>query len=109
MGAEQKELQRMSENSIPVTVRIADKEYKISCPEGEHESLLVSARRVSDDMKAMRENGKALGSEKIAVMVALNIAHELINSKGVSNSDDTYLSERLDSLQQSVEMALETY
>ena len=99
----------MSENSIPVTVRIADKEYKISCPEGEHESLLASARRVSADMKTMRESGKALGSEKIAVMVALNIAHELINTEGSSNSDDAYISERLDSLQQSVDMALKTY
>lgn len=99
----------MSDNSIPVTVRIADKEYKISCPEGEHESLLASARRVSADMKTMRENGKALGSEKIAVMVALNIAHELNNAEGASKTDDTYISERLESLQQSVDLALKTY
>jgi cell division protein ZapA len=99
----------MSENSIPVTVRIADKEYKISCPEGEHESLLASARRVSADMKTMRESGKALGSEKIAVMVALNIAHKLINVEGSLSSDDVYISGRLDSLQESVDMALKTY
>jgi len=99
----------MSNNSIPVTVRIADKEYKISCPEGEHESLLASARRVSDDMKAMRKSGKALGSEKIAVMVALNIAHELINAEGSSNNDDAKLLERIESLQQSVNKTLETY
>jgi cell division protein ZapA len=99
----------MSEDSIPVTVRIADKEYKISCPEGEHESLLASARRVSTDIKTMRESGKALGSEKIAVMVALNIAHELINTEGSSNSDDSYISERLESIQQSVDTALSTY
>ena len=99
----------MSENSIPVTVKIADKEYKISCPEGEHESLLASARRVSEDMKVMRESGKALGSEKIAVMVALNIAHELLNAEGASKIDDSYVSERLDSLQQSVDIALQTY
>jgi len=99
----------MSENSIPVTVRIADKEYKISCPEGEHESLLVSARRVGEDMKKMRESGKALGPEKIAVMVALNIAHELINAESSSNTEDSYISEHLDSLQQSVDTALKTY
>ncbi len=99
----------MSENSIPVTVKIADKEYKISCPEGEHESLLASARRVSSDMKNMRESGKALGSEKIAVMVALNIAHELINMEGLSNSDDSYISERLDILQRSIDATLDNY
>ena len=98
----------MSENSIPVTVNIADKEYKILCPEGEHESLLASARRVSSDMKNMRESGKALGSEKIAVMVALNIAHELINAEG-SSSDDSSVSKRLDALQQTVDATLKAY
>ena len=99
----------MSKNSIPVAVKIADKEYKILCPEGEHESLLASARRVNSDMKNMRESGKALGSEKIAVMVALNIAHELINIEGSSNSDDSSISSRLDALQQSVDATLENY
>ncbi|MEE9309638.1 MAG: cell division protein ZapA [Cocleimonas sp.] len=102
----------MSSNSIPVTVRIAEKEYKISCPEGEHEILQASARRVSNDMKKMRESGKALGAEKIAVMVALNIAHELINahgSSGTSNADDPYISDQLESLQQTVNAALQTY
>lgn len=99
----------MSDNTIPVTVRIADKEYKISCPEGEHESLLASARRVSSDIKAMRENGKALGPEKIAVIVALNIAHELINTESASSNDNSYISESLESIQQSVDIALNTY
>ncbi len=99
----------MSDNAIPVTVRIADKEYKISCPEGEHESLLASARRVSSDIKTMRENSKALGSEKIAVIVALNIAHELINTESSSNNDNSYVSEHLESIQQSIDMALNTY
>ncbi len=95
----------MSNNSIPVTVRIADKEYKISCPEGEHEALMSSARRVSEDMKKIREGGKALGAERIAVMAALNIASDLYNNGGASSD----VSERLDALQKSVDTALSTY
>jgi len=97
----------MSNNSIPVTVRIADKEYKISCPEGEHEALMSSARRVNEDMKKIRESGKALGAERIAVMVALNIASELFNTKGAGT--DPGVSARLDALQQSVDAALSTH
>jgi len=97
----------MSNNSIPVTVRIADKEYKISCPEGEHEALMSSARRVNEDMKKIRESGKALGAERIAVMVALNIASELFNTKGAGT--DAGVSARLDALQQSVDAALSTH
>jgi len=98
----------MSKNSIPVTVRIADKEYKISCPEGEHDALMASARRVSDDMKKIREGGKALGAERIAVMVALNIAHELSNAEGTTTVDPD-ISARLDALQQSVDAVLSTH
>jgi len=97
----------MSNNSVPVTVRIADKEYKISCPEGEHEALMNSARRVSEDMKKIREGGKALGAERIAVMAALNIASELFNAKGAGIDPD--VSARLDALQQSVDAALSTH
>ncbi len=97
----------MSNNTVPVTVRIADKEYKISCPEGEHEALMSSARRVSEDMKKIREGGKALGAERIAVMAALNIANELFNEKETSTDPD--VSARLDALQQSVDAALNTH
>ncbi len=88
---------------IPVTVRILEKEYKISCPAGEHESLVASAKHVHDNMKKIRDGGKALGAERIAVMAAINIAHELVNA---NNKIDPDISARLDMLQQSVDTAL---
>lgn len=99
----------MSNNSIPVTVRIADKEYKISCPAGEHESLIASAQRVSEDMQKIREGGKALGAERIAVMAALNIAHKLINTDGVAEEAGDDISERLEIIQKTVDQALLQY
>lgn len=99
----------MNNNTIPVTVRILDKEYKISCPEGEHESLVASARYVSENMQKIREGGKALGAERIAVMAAINIAHEFLSANEISRSDDSDISKRLDVLQASVDIALGTY
>ena len=67
---------------IAVTVRIMGREYSVECPPEEHEALVVSAELLNDRMLAIRKRGKALGTERIAVMVALNIARELLQLKG---------------------------
>lgn len=92
----------MSNDMIPVTVRIMEKEYKISCPEGEHEALIASAKHVNENMQLIREGGKALGAERIAVMAAINIAHELMKN-GSSSEDTSEISSRLDNLQKLVD------
>ena len=92
----------MSNDTIPVTVRILEKEYKISCPEGEHESLLASARNVNDNMKKVRESGKALSADRVAVMAAINIAHDLVKSNETTKVAPE-LSGRIDALQQSID------
>jgi cell division protein ZapA len=67
----------MSE-SIPVNVQILDKEYMISCPVEDKEALLQSAKVLNERMREVRDGGKVLGTERIAVMAALNIVHELL-------------------------------
>ena len=64
--------------SSPVTVNILGKEYQIACPEEEKEALIASARMVHENMEKIRQSGKVVGVDRIAVMAALNIAHELI-------------------------------
>jgi cell division protein ZapA len=68
---------------LSVPVRIMGKEYNVECPPDEHEALVQSAELVNERMSAIRRRGKALGSERIAVMVALNLARELLTLKGV--------------------------
>jgi cell division protein ZapA len=67
----------MSE-SVPVNVQILDKEYMISCPVEEKDALLQSAKVLNERMREVRDGGKVLGTERIAVMAALNIVHELL-------------------------------
>ena len=95
----------MSNSTIPVTVRILEKEYKISCPEGEHESLLASARNVNENMKKVREGGKALSADRVAVMAAINIAHDLAKAES-SPKVDPAISARIDALQESIDAVL---
>lgn len=65
--------------SSPVTVNILGKEYQIACPEEEKEALVSSAQLLHNNMEQIRSTGKVVGLDRIAVMAALNIAHDLIN------------------------------
>jgi cell division protein ZapA len=63
-----------------VTIKLLDKEYMIACPEGAEAELLTSADYLDRKMRDIRGNGKTVGLERVAVMAALNIAHELLRS-----------------------------
>ncbi len=67
---------------LTVTVRIMGREYTVACPKEGHEALVTSADFLNERMNAVRHRGKALGAERIAVMVALNLARELLTLKG---------------------------
>lgn len=64
--------------STSVTVRILDKEYQVACPEEERAALLQSADMLNGRMKEIRDSGKVVGLDRMAVMVALNLANELL-------------------------------
>ncbi|MEM1114091.1 MAG: cell division protein ZapA [Pseudomonadota bacterium] len=63
-----------------VTVTILDKEYQVACPEEQEAELVVSAKYLDKQMRGIRDSGKVIGLERIAVMAALNISHELLKS-----------------------------
>ena len=66
----------MSGQSEPVNIEILDKEYLVSCPAEERDALIESARLLNARLKAVRDAGKVLGTERMAVMTALNVIHE---------------------------------
>jgi len=70
---------------VPTTVKILDTEYRVSCPPEEFESLQAAAAILSERMRDIRESGKILGVERIAVMAALNISYELLHER--ANTD----------------------
>jgi cell division protein ZapA len=63
-----------------VTVKILDKDYQVACPEDQEAELLVSAKYLDKQMRGIRDSGKVIGLERIAVMAALNISHELLRA-----------------------------
>lgn len=101
----------MEKNIQPVSVRILDKDYMVACPLGEQDALIASSRRVDREMHKIRDSGKVLGSDRIAVMVALNLAHELMHGKQQHNntSPDPATLEHLQKIQQRLDTALDKH
>ncbi len=63
-----------------VMVKILDKEYQVACPAEQQGELVVSAKYLDKQMRSIRDSGKVIGLERIAVMAALNISHELLQA-----------------------------
>ena len=64
-----------------VTVRILDRDYHVACPPEERESLLKAADLLSQEMSDVRDSGRVVGMDRIAVMVALNLAHQYLQAE----------------------------
>ncbi len=73
--------------SSPVSVSILGKEYQVACPEEEKEALLASAQLLHKNMEDIRSTGKVVGLDRIAVMAALNLAHDLIKLQNADGDE----------------------
>lgn len=88
--------------SVPVTVSILGKEYQVACPEEEKEALLTSAKMVHQNMEKIRSTGKVVGMDRIAVMAALNIAHDLLTLQQDESQDITKINQKISLLNERV-------
>ncbi len=89
-----------------ISVRILEKEYHVSCPANERAALLDSAEFLNQRMREIRESGKVVGLDRIAVMAALNIANDLIKARDGAGGTEGDLTTRLRSMRERVESAL---
>ena len=98
----------MSEKeSATVTVRILEKEYFVSCPQDERADLLDSAEYLNKKMREIRDTGKVVGADRIAVMAALNMANELLRLRKQDAELQGAVSGRVKNLRERVETALQ--
>lgn len=93
-------------SSKPVTVRILDKEYLISCNDSEREQLHTAVTFLNMKMKEAKDSGKVVGAERIAVMAALNIAHELLAYKRHNADYTTAIDRTIQRLRNKLDAAL---
>ena len=89
-----------------VSVRIMDKEYVVACPYDERSALLDAAEFLNARMREIRDTGKVVGLDRIAVMAALNLAHEILKGKDRESRLDNGVGQRVRALRERVEGAL---
>ena len=68
-------------SNISLKIRILDKEYQVNCAPEEREALEYSAEMLNEKMEEIRKGSHIIGLERIAVMAALNLAHDLIRTE----------------------------
>ena len=85
----------MTQQLAQVSVRILDKEYQVACPAEERTDLLDSAEILNNKMREIRDSGRIVGLDRIAVMAALNMANDLIHAKARDQELEGGISDRL--------------
>lgn len=93
-------------STTAVTVTILDRHYAVSCPPEEHQGLIEAAAYLDAKMRSIRSSAKLVGLDRIAVMAALNIAHESIQARTELKRVDVDVSEELRRMNQKLEAAL---
>ena len=96
----------MNDPHAQVSVRILDKEYQVACPASERTDLLDSAEVLNAKMLEIRDSGRVVRLDRIAVMAALNMANDLIHAQARDRLLEGDLSGRLKLISDRVESVL---
>jgi cell division protein ZapA len=95
-----------AQEAARVSVRILEKEYFIACPHEERSALLDAAEFLNSRMREIRDSGKVVGLDRIAVMVALNLANDLLKQKSSEVKLEGEVGGRVKVLRERAEKAL---
>ncbi|MEZ5594992.1 MAG: cell division protein ZapA [Pseudomonadales bacterium] len=89
-----------------MTVQILGKPYQVSCPSDEVDALSASARYLDSKMVGIKNSGKIIGLDRIAVMAALNIANELISAEATARDSQEATAAHMNNLAHRLDLAL---
>ena len=96
----------MSDMFAHVTIRILEKEYNVACPAEEKAALVASAELLNMKMREIRDSGKVVGLDRVAVMAALNLANELIKAQGQDEELKNIVGLRIRAMREHLDSAL---
>ena len=96
----------MSNQPSAVEVKILDKEYQVNCPPSDQEALMKSARYLDESMRKIKDRGNIHGAEKIAVMAALNITHDMLRKNRLINETRHITAQQVKGLEEKINSAL---
>lgn len=90
-----------------ITIKILGRDYQIACKPEEEDALRQAAAYLSKQMEQVKRHGSTLGFEKIAIMTALNISHELIQNSMKASDSKSSAQDFLSHLEKKIENALQ--
>lgn len=96
----------MSADVKGLDVTIMGREFRVACPDGEQNALLESVSYLDKKMREIRDTGKVIGVERIAIMAALNIAHEFLSTRVAGSFDIGEFKRRMNSMQAQIDQAM---
>ena len=96
----------MSADSKGLQISVMGREFRVACPEDEEKGLLEAVDYLNKKMDEIRENGKVVGLERIAIMAALNIAHELLSIKVGGGFDIAEVKRRMNHMETILDQAM---
>ena len=96
----------MAASAKTIEITILGRNYKIACEDGEREALLQAVAYLDGKMGEIRKAGKVSGTDRIAVMAALNIAHELLSAKVGEGFDVGKAKKRISSIEAKLDEAI---
>lgn len=95
-------------NKDSLSIIILDKEYRVACPPGEQDSLQASANELNKNLTEIKRKGAVIGTERIAIMAALNLCHEMLTGKSLQ-ADHAELNTRIDSLSDKIDSSINEF
>ena len=96
----------MAEGPKTVEVNLLGRTYRVTCEEGERESLMQAVAYLDGKMNEIRKAGKVMGAERIAVMAALNVAHELLSVRLGTGFDVGQAKRRISAIESKIDAAI---
>ena len=99
----------MEGGSTTLSVSILGRDYRVACKESERAELMRAVHYLDGRMREIRDAGKVAGTERIAVMAALNIAHELLGGKGApgeTSFDSAGIKRRISAMRSAIDRAM---
>jgi cell division protein ZapA len=97
----------MSKETRGLDVSIMGREFRVSCTEEERKDLLNAVEFLNSKMKEIRDTGKVIGVERIAIMAALNITHEYLSTRTASGFDLGEFKRRMNRMQATIDQAID--
>jgi cell division protein ZapA len=96
----------MSAEAKGLQINIMGREFRVACPEDEQKGLLDAVEYLNKKMQEVRDNGKVIGLERIAIMTALNIAHEFLSTRVGGGFDIAEIKRRMTHMETVIDQAL---